>query len=239
MRSQQRARSRSRMRTPPASQPFLRTCVYTNSAPSCVSTRLASPSIVDERRPRQVLEHVERPRLGERAVARSAAAADRRARRSQRSIGFAARKTGDVDAGQRRAARRRSTTSVAAAAAAEIDRRDRRRRARRNCRSMSLRIFDPSTGGAIDSCRASACSASSRYFVCSANAARRPQIEEAAGRRSNTRPQPAHGSIARRAASDRPPQSGHCTTSSSAGEIIARARPRAPPRAAAARASQV
>ena len=39
----------------------------------------------------------------------------------------------------------------------------------RNARSMSLRIFDPSSGGDTRSCRASAWSASSRYFVCSSN----------------------------------------------------------------------
>ncbi len=51
---------------------------------------------------------------------------------------------------------------------------------RRNDRSMSLRIFDPSSGGDTRSCRASAWSASSRYFVCSANCS--------AGRRSRYSP---------------------------------------------------
>ena len=45
---------------------------------------------------------------------------------------------------------------------------------------MSLRIFDPSSGGDTRSWRASACSASSRYFVCSANSTR--------GRRSRKSP---------------------------------------------------
>ena len=40
----------------------------------------------------------------------------------------------------------------------------------RNARSMSLRIFEPSSGGDTRSWRASTCSDSSRYFVCSANA---------------------------------------------------------------------
>ncbi len=69
---------------------------------------------------------------------------------------------------------------------------DRRRRAAGTAAACRCRIFEPSTGGAIDSCRASACSSSSRYFVCSANAVR--------GRRSrypppvsNDRPQPVHG----------------------------------------------
>ena len=44
-------------------------------------------------------------------------------------------------------------------------RRDRPGPGARNARSMSLRIFDPSSGGDTRSCRASACSASSRYFV--------------------------------------------------------------------------
>ena len=43
---------------------------------------------------------------------------------------------------------------------------------------MSLRIFDPSSGGDTRSWRASACSASSRYFVCSCERLVRAQIEE-------------------------------------------------------------
>ena len=48
---------------------------------------------------------------------------------------------------------------------------------RRNRRSMSLRIFEPSSGGDTRSWRASVCSASSRYLVCSANSSARPQVE--------------------------------------------------------------
>ena len=65
---------------------------------------------------------------------------------------------------------------------------------------MSLRIFDPSSGGETRSWRASACSASSRYFVCSANCTARPQIEEVRATRCRyARPQPRQTSASGRA----------------------------------------
>ena len=90
----------------------------------------------------------------------------------------------------------------------------------RNRRSMSLRIRDPSSGGAIDSCRASAWSSASRYLVCSANAARGTQVEVAARRVEDVRWQPLQRAPPFIGAM-RPRQSGHSTRSKRLDEIIA------------------
>ena len=86
-------------------------------------------------------------------------------------------------------------------------------RRREKARSMSLRIFDPSSGGETRSWRASACSDSSRYFVCSLKCAVRPQVEIVGRRpRHSARPQasqvnsagvPGQPAAARRAANQR------------------------------------
>ena len=115
---------------------------------------------------RQVFEHVERVRLGERAVGerQPAQIAEQQIHAGARFLG---EERADVDADSRR-----PPVGVPqqrpAAAAAEIDDAIAGAGARK-ARSMSLRILDPSSGGETRSCRASACSASSRYLVCSAN----------------------------------------------------------------------
>ena len=100
----------------------------------------------------------------------------------------------------------------------------------RNARSMSLRTFDPSSGGATVSWRASVCSAASRYLVCSAIRRRRPQVG-VAGRRVERAAAAGARQRRCRAALSAPAQSGQRTTSSRRGEIIARPPPRARPRA--------
>ncbi len=96
----------------------------------------------------------------------------------------------DVDADSRRAPVR-VPEQRAAAAASEIDDAIAGPGARKS-RSMSLRILDPRSGGETRSCRASACSASSRYFVCSANSTdgRRSRYAVLAAR--YRRPHPEH-----------------------------------------------
>ena len=64
---------------------------------------------------------------------------------------------------------------------------------------MSLRIFDPSSGGDTRSWRASTCSDSSRYFVCSAYWTRGRRSRKSGDALWYARPQPRQTSASARA----------------------------------------
>ena len=145
---------------------------------------------VRQRLRRQVLEHVERVTLREGPVG------ERQLRRSPISevdafASASARSTGHVDADERRAALVVPDEGTPAAAP-EID--DHVGGTGSETPQHPLRTAADSSGGDTVSCRASPCSASSRYFVCSVN--------DAEGRRSRI-PGAARGTMSARGADER------------------------------------
>ena len=128
-----------------------------------------------------MLEHVERPGLGERAVGKRQPpqVAEQQRHVAARVLG---EKRADVDA-DRLGAEVAIPDERAAAAAAEIDDQIAGPWAAETCRSMSLRIFDPRSGGETRSWRASACKRFVEVFRLlgvNASAGRRSRILAAA-----------------------------------------------------------
>ena len=107
---------------------------------------------------------------------------------------------------------RRSPVAVpeqrAAAAAAEIQHAVRQAPARGTRAACRCGLFDPRNGGETRSCRASACSASSRYFVCSCERDMRPEIQIGRRAAADTDVRTRHRRARRRCRAARPGNPG-------------------------------